>query len=186
LASSSLALDLDSAQYADDDGPCLAACRDRQVHSIAVMADESSYAQFTQLALSYGVASSLSLPLPTVTRASSLNLYARSPSAHEPPCSRAVAMLLARCADAIVTADPVVTDRPPAAAEHGDAKPDPRHCPDAETIATAMRLPRSHDGVDKPTPSPNGRRPDSPPALLRHNTRHRWLDIEPDLSAAPW
>ena len=111
VASNSIALDLDSAQYADDDGPCIVACRDGSVQSITVMADERDYREFVHVALNHGVRSSLSLPLPTAHRPSALNLYASSTSAFDESRSRAVAHLLARCAAAVLTADPFAAVR---------------------------------------------------------------------------
>ncbi len=111
VASSAVALALDSAQYAAGDGPCVAACRDGQVHSITVMTDERAYPAFTEAAVRHDVRSSLSLPLAGTDAASALNLYARSPSAFESAHANAVAMLLARCTAAILTADPLPPDR---------------------------------------------------------------------------
>jgi ANTAR domain-containing protein/GAF domain-containing protein len=97
VSSNSLALELDEAQYAADDGPCIAACRDGQLHSITTMEAERQYPQFTAAAEQHGVRSSLSLPLSGARRASALNLYAANESAFESPRSRATAELLARC-----------------------------------------------------------------------------------------
>jgi hypothetical protein len=101
-ASSSTALELDLAQYAADDGPCIAACRDGQSHSIIIMTEEPQYAEFTAAAARHGVRSSLSLPLTGATHASALNLYASSTSAFESEHARAVAGLLARCVAALL------------------------------------------------------------------------------------
>jgi hypothetical protein len=150
VASNALALDLDSAQYADDNGPCVAACRDGRVHSITVMADERAYPEFTRLALSHDVRSSLSLPLPAVEQPSALNLYARSPSAFESPHARAVATLLARCTAAILTGDPfAATGRPDASTTFAEVIGlDPQRAGDARIITAALRLLRDRDGLD--------------------------------------
>ncbi len=95
-ASNELAMDLDLAQYAAQDGPCVAACRDGEVHSIVVMSEEDLYPGFTAAAVQHGVGSSLSLPLPALPSAA-LNLYARSQNAFDEPGARTTAALLARC-----------------------------------------------------------------------------------------
>lgn len=154
VASNALALDLDSAQYADDDGPCIAACRDGGVHSITVMADEDDYREFVTVALDHGVRSSLSLPLPAVHRRSALNLYAGTASAFDTPRARAVAQLLARCTAAVLAADPFASTRggsgvEPAPGGGDDAAQDPRQGSDARTIATALRV-LEDSGRDRP------------------------------------
>jgi hypothetical protein len=101
-ASNELALQLDHAQYAAADGPCVAACRDGLTHGITIMSDEDLYSSFTAAALGLGVRSSLSLPLVGVHRPAALNLYAQSPSAFESAHSRGVAALLARCVAALL------------------------------------------------------------------------------------
>lgn len=96
-ASNDLALQLDLAQYAAGDGPCVAVCRDLRPHEVAVIDAEPGYPGFTAAALAYGVHSSLSLPLAGARRASALNLYATGPSAFHDPRALRVATLLARC-----------------------------------------------------------------------------------------
>ncbi len=96
VASNALALALDHAQYVLDDGPCVAACRDGQSHSVAVMDDESEFADFTAAALDHGVHSSLSLPL-VHSRPSAINLYAGGHHAFADDRARAAAAFLARC-----------------------------------------------------------------------------------------
>ena len=95
---------LDLAQYSADDGPCVAACRDGQPHSIVVMGEEAAYAGFTAAASAHNVRSSLSLPLAGTARASALNLYASSTSAFQTSHARSVAELLARCVTALLPA----------------------------------------------------------------------------------
>ncbi len=155
VASGPLALDLDSAQYADDDGPCIAACRDGREHSITVMAEERSYREFTHVALSYDVRSSLSLPLIAVDRPSALNLYARSPSAFDPPRARAVAALLARCTAAILSADPfgrnvqVLPASGKPVVGRAESIANPQYSARARTIASALLSLRERDGLDQ-------------------------------------
>ncbi len=154
VASNALALDLDSAQYADDDGPCIAACREGAVHAVDVMAHEQTYREFAQVALSHDVRSSLSLPLATVGRPSALNLYARSSSAFDTPRARAVAELLARCTGALLAADPYAVLRGPragttAAHDAGALPADPRGSEDARIIASALQLLGEREGLDE-------------------------------------
>ena len=96
VASNDLAMTLDRAQYAADDGPCVAACRDGRAHSVAVMDDEAAFAHFTAAAIEHGVRSSLSLPL-AHRRPSAVNLYAGDPHAFADERPRAGAAFLARC-----------------------------------------------------------------------------------------
>lgn len=96
-ASTDLALQLDLAQYAAGDGPCVAACRDLRPHAVTVIDAEPGYPGFTAAALERGVHSSLSLPLPGARRPAALNLYATSPSAFHDPRALRIAALLARC-----------------------------------------------------------------------------------------
>jgi hypothetical protein len=91
-----LALELDLAQYAEQDGPCIAACRDGLPHSIVIMSEEQAYPGFTRAAQEHGVRSSLSLPL-ALPSAAALNLYASSTNAFDAPRDRATAALLANC-----------------------------------------------------------------------------------------
>ena len=95
-ASNTLAMDLDLAQYADDNGPCIAACRDGRPYSIDIMGTGDLYPGFTAVAGRHGVRSSLSLPVPAADR-SALNLYASSTHAFNDSRAQARAALLARC-----------------------------------------------------------------------------------------
>ena len=95
-ASNALAMDLDSAQYAAGEGPCVAACRDGRSYSIVIMGADDRYRGFTAAAHRHGVASSLSLPVPSGDR-SALNLYASTTHAFSDDRARARAELLARC-----------------------------------------------------------------------------------------
>ena len=155
VASNALALDLDSAQYADDDGPCIAACREGVAHAVDVMAHEQSYREFAHVALAHGVRSSLSLPLSGAGRPSALNLYARTSSAFDAPRARSVAELLARCASALLVADPYAALRSPRAddaladQEDGTARFNPRRSEDARIIASALQVLAERGGVNE-------------------------------------
>jgi hypothetical protein len=113
VSSNSLALELDLAQYAAGDGPCVAACRDAQPHSISVMATQQRFPDFAAAARQHGVGSSLSLPLRGVRRPSALNLYAGTSAAFDAARTRARAELLARCIAALLPqAQPLPEQRP--------------------------------------------------------------------------
>ena len=77
-AASSLALELDIAQYANGDGPCMAAARDRQVQMIEDTAVATTYGSFASAAASLGIRSSLSVPIMTTYSHAALNIYSRS------------------------------------------------------------------------------------------------------------
>lgn len=159
VASNSLAQDLDDAQYRDDDGPCIAACRDGQVHSIRIMADEAAYGGFTRAAIEQNVGSSLSVPLAGLARASALNLYARTADAFEPPHARAVAMLLARCTTAVLGSDPFHATSTAASRSAAGPRPatvrretpglDPRRREIARVVGEALDLLAARDSVDR-------------------------------------
>jgi GAF domain-containing protein len=77
-----VALSIDEAQYAGDDGPCLRAFRTQTMVDVKSIADDNRWPLFAASALEHGVASSLSIPL--VLRGEgrgAFNLYAREPSA---------------------------------------------------------------------------------------------------------
>jgi GAF domain-containing protein len=76
-SSDPLAAHVDEVQYGQDDGPCLQAMRTGQIVSISDMATEQRWGAYPAFALSYGVRSSLSLPLTANGNArGALNLYA--------------------------------------------------------------------------------------------------------------
>jgi GAF domain-containing protein len=88
-----LALDLDHAQYARDDGPCLHASRTGVVTEIADTRAEPRWPDYTRQATERGALSSLSVPLVLPGEqelAGALNVYARVPEAFD-ETSRAVA-----------------------------------------------------------------------------------------------
>jgi GAF domain-containing protein len=73
-------------QYGQDQGPCLQAMRTGEVVVVADMTAEQRWGAYPAYALSYGVHSSLSLPLSVNgdTRGA-LNLYAGTAHAFGPP-----------------------------------------------------------------------------------------------------
>ena len=111
-ASSPLAMDLDLAQYADGDGPCIAACRDGHSYSIDIMGGDDIYPGFTAAADQHGVRSSLSLPVPAADR-SALNLYASTTHAFDHNHAQARAALLARCIARFLPHPAAAADTPP-------------------------------------------------------------------------
>jgi GAF domain-containing protein len=63
-ATDRIALELDSAQYEADDGPCLAAVRDDRVVVIGDIRNETRWPAFVEAAARHRVRSTLSLPIP--------------------------------------------------------------------------------------------------------------------------
>jgi hypothetical protein len=118
-ASNALSLQLDEAQYVAADGPCVAACRDGRMHSVATMTGAVNYPGYSAAARDMNVGSSLSLPLPGAPRASALNVYAHHPAAFDDERTVATARLLARCVAALLPdpAGPVAADTAVALAE---------------------------------------------------------------------
>jgi GAF domain-containing protein len=84
-SSDALAAHVDEVQYGHDQGPCLQAMRTGQTVIAADLATEQRWGPYPAYALSYGVHSSLSLPLTANggTRGA-LNLYAGNPHAFGP------------------------------------------------------------------------------------------------------
>lgn len=101
-ASNALSLQLDEAQYAADDGPCVAACRDGAVHSVSTMTHAVAYPGYSAAARELKVGSSLSLPLPGAPRPAALNVYAHHSEAFGDERTVATARLLARCVAALL------------------------------------------------------------------------------------
>ena len=80
-ASSPTAFELDVAQYADGDGPCMTAARDRQLQLVRDTATGGRFAGFATAASRRGVRSSLSVPISTPYHPAALNIYAAEPDA---------------------------------------------------------------------------------------------------------
>lgn len=72
-----LASQLDAEQYRLDEGPCLAALRERELFQIDSMADETRWSQFCPLALDAGIASLLAVPLAANGTSGAINFYSR-------------------------------------------------------------------------------------------------------------
>jgi GAF domain-containing protein len=95
-ASTALAMELDQAQYAAAEGPCVAAARDRRAHRIDALATEARFSAFVSAALQHGVRSSLSVPIAGRHSPTALNLYSTVESAFTSQRTLAIADLLAR------------------------------------------------------------------------------------------
>jgi hypothetical protein len=85
-ASSELALAVDEAQYADDDGPCLQSLRAEAPVTVADIAATMSWRGFREAAATIGLRASASIPMVTGSgrTVAVLNLYARDPVALAP------------------------------------------------------------------------------------------------------
>jgi hypothetical protein len=109
--SDELAVAVDEAQYAADEGPCLDALEAREPVGVEYTPAGENWPRFREKAYSVGVYASLSIPLFTAGGAvvAALNLYARDPAA--------MAGLIARVVDLFHgSEDPAtdeVDDRPP-------------------------------------------------------------------------
>jgi hypothetical protein len=90
-------LDLDRAQYAAGDGPCVAAARTARRYYLSDLVDEPGFPEFAAAAADRGVRSSLSIPVVGAHRPAALNLYAVEPDSFRGRQPQAVAALLARC-----------------------------------------------------------------------------------------
>ncbi len=78
VATSDIALRVDSHQYAEEEGPCLQALRTGEIFRVDSMADEVRWPRFTPKAVAEGIVASLSLPLAVRGRVlGALNLYAQ-------------------------------------------------------------------------------------------------------------
>lgn len=108
-ASSSLALELDLAQYDVGSGPCMTAAVGGRPASVEDTDAGSDYPAWQGLALASGVRNVLSLPLAGTSTPAALNLYASRPGSLADPRSRAVAALLSRCVAALLGAPADVT-----------------------------------------------------------------------------
>lgn len=109
-ASSPQALGLDQAQYAHNEGPCVAAAQTGAWHEIQSIQAETRWPFFIETAIAHGVMCSLSIPLTVPDRPAALNLYSASERAFADERRRAVAGFLARCLTAVLasssTAEP--------------------------------------------------------------------------------
>ncbi|MDQ1752984.1 MAG: hypothetical protein QOE71_4040 [Pseudonocardiales bacterium] len=105
VTSGPLALELDQAQYAAGNGPCVVAARDGSGQRVDDMAVDLRYPEFALAAVGHGVRSSLSLPLVGTTRRAAINIYGSSPGAFDAARPQNVANLLARVIAALLEGD---------------------------------------------------------------------------------
>jgi len=72
-------IEIDQAQYAEDDGPCLHAFRHVETVGIGVLVDDTRWPVFRDRALRHGVRSTLSMPMAATDRdpVGALNFYSR-------------------------------------------------------------------------------------------------------------
>ena len=102
-----LSLALDRAQYDADEGPCLIAAAEGIRQHADIVADRDRFPVYAGAALTRGVRSSLSLPVPLPGRMVAMNLYAATPDAFASH-TEAVAGLLARCVANLLPSSVVV------------------------------------------------------------------------------
>lgn len=94
---------LDAEQYRLEEGPCLAALRERRHHQIDSMAEEARWQNFCPIALSAGISSLMAIPLGgDGASLGAINFYSRRPYVFT-DVDRALATLFA--AQASVAAD---------------------------------------------------------------------------------
>jgi GAF domain-containing protein len=86
------AAELDAEQYRLDEGPSLAATRERQTFQIDSMRTETRWPSFCQLAAAAGVESLLAVPLDAGSAEGTINFFARAPYVFTEP-DRSVANL---------------------------------------------------------------------------------------------
>ena len=104
-SSSPVALELDRAQYANGDGPCMTAARDRQLQQVRDTSSADSFRAFASAAGRSRIRSSLSVPIRTGYRPAALNLYARDADAFDER-ARAIADLVGRALTARLMGSP--------------------------------------------------------------------------------
>ena len=89
-----LASQLDAEQYRLEEGPCLAALRERELFQIDSMADEPRWTQFCPVAVQAGIASLLAVPLTANGTSGAINFYSRHPYIYT-AIDRAIAAIFA-------------------------------------------------------------------------------------------
>jgi hypothetical protein len=145
VSSGQLALDLDRAQYAAGDGPCMAAAREHRFHNFDAATDAARFPGFAEAAVERGVRSSISVPLTGPPLRSAINLYGSTRYTFDAERPRAVAGLLARCVSALMSSGGVsqpAVSLPAARIEAARAR--------ARLIADAQAVLISAHPVDRP------------------------------------
>ncbi|MBM6405841.1 GAF and ANTAR domain-containing protein [Phycicoccus sp. CSK15P-2] len=97
-------LEIDAAQYALDEGPCLTAARTGDEQMVPdVCIDDGRWPRFSEVARSDGMRSLFAVPLVSGDeRVGAMNLYAWAVDAFDELDVRIVRMAAGRCADAVV------------------------------------------------------------------------------------
>ncbi|MEU6367825.1 GAF and ANTAR domain-containing protein [Streptomyces sp. NPDC046931] len=96
---------LDERQYGQDDGPCLQAMRTGHVVRVADLLGEDRWGTYPSLAVSLGIRSSLSLPIPVRAHtAGALNFYGAGPHAFTHRDERVLAQFAAQAGGGIALA----------------------------------------------------------------------------------
>jgi GAF domain-containing protein len=82
-ASDDYTLEIDKIQYDADEGPCVSAVEESQIHQIESITEETRWPGFCSRAADKGVKSVLSIPLHPNGIAGGLNLYAKTEGAYD-------------------------------------------------------------------------------------------------------
>ena len=100
-----VAMALDERQYEEDRGPCLDAAASGQKVVIIDMRSDTRWPKFADSAVTYGIASSLSIPLPVQRQVTgALNFYATSPDAFNDQAVQLAETFAAHAAVAVANA----------------------------------------------------------------------------------
>jgi GAF domain-containing protein len=82
-ASDDYTLEIDKIQYDADEGPCVSAVEESEIHQIQSIFEETRWQEFCSRAADKGVRSVLSIPLNSDGTAGGLNLYAKTERAFD-------------------------------------------------------------------------------------------------------
>jgi GAF domain-containing protein len=104
-ASAPIALALDLAQYADGDGPCMTAARERRRQQVPDTRTSNRFDAYVAAAARRGVRSSLSIPITSAGRNAALNIYSRQVGGFDEH-GRAIADLAGRVLTSCLRAEP--------------------------------------------------------------------------------
>ena len=111
-ATDDLALQLDSAQYEVDEGPCLDSFRNAEVNVIRDIQQEDRWPRFTDQAAKAGLSSSASLPLIVRDKTiGALNLYSKTANSFGDKEVRVASLYATQAAVALANAQVYATSR---------------------------------------------------------------------------
>lgn len=106
VASDSVAIEVDNAQYRAEAGPCVQAVKDQQICRLDDISDVSRWPEFRAAATQGGIASSLSLPMSVSDRGvGAMNLYAKVPAAFSGTDHRTALLFAEQAAVACLNAE---------------------------------------------------------------------------------